>query len=89
MESNISKIEKEEEENYEKMTFPIIAEESKANAILNEILSNKLAIIGIDTEAALEMSRFGILCLIQVINNILIYLSYRYHIMIKFSFLIC
>ena len=74
MESNISKIEKEEEENYEKMAFPIIAEESKANAILNEILSNKLAVIGIDTEAALEMSRFGILCLIQVINNILIYL---------------
>ena len=73
MESNISKIEKEEGKNYEKMTFPIIDEESKANAILNEILSNKLAIIGIDTEAALEMSRFGILCLIQVINNILIY----------------
>jgi ribonuclease D len=66
METNISKIEKEEE-NYVKMAFPIIAEESKANEILNEILKNKLAIIGIDTEAALEMSRFGILCLIQVI----------------------
>lgn len=68
--SNISKIEKEDQ-NYEKMTFPIIDEESKANEILNEILKNKLSIIGIDTEAALEMSRFGILCLIQVIKNIL------------------
>ena len=68
--NNISKIQNEEK-NYEKMSFPIIDEESKANEILNEILKNRLSIIGIDTEAALEMSRFGILCLIQVIKNIL------------------
>lgn len=57
---------KKEEKNYEKMTFPIIEDESKANEILEEILQDKHAIIGIDTEAALEMSRFGILCLLQV-----------------------
>lgn len=51
---------------YEKMVFPIIADESKANEILDKILQNKKAVIGIDTEAALEMSRFGILCLLQV-----------------------
>ena len=55
-----------EEEKYEKMAFPIISDESLANEILIEILKNKNAVIGIDTEAALEMSRFGILCLIQV-----------------------
>ena len=55
-----------EEEKYEKMAFPIISDESLANEILIEILNNKNAVIGIDTEAALEMSRFGILCLIQV-----------------------
>ena len=48
------------------MVFPIIADESKANEILDKILQNKKAVIGIDTEAALEMSRFGILCLLQV-----------------------
>jgi len=57
---------KKEEEIYEKMVFPIIADESKANEILDKILQNKKAVIGIDTEAALEMSRFGILCLLQV-----------------------
>ena len=62
MENN-SKI---EEEIYRKKAFPVISEESKANEILNEILQNKNAVIGIDTEAALEMSRFGILCLLQV-----------------------
>lgn len=62
MENNIKK----EEEIYGKKVFPVISEESKANEILNEILQNKNAVIGIDTEAALEMSRFGILCLLQV-----------------------
>ena len=57
---------KNDEEKYEKMSFPIIEDESKANEILDEILQDKHAIIGIDTEAALEMSRFGILCLLQV-----------------------
>ena len=55
-----------EEEKYVKMAFPIISDESKANEILIEILKDKNAVIGIDTEAALEMSRFGILCLLQV-----------------------
>jgi predicted transcriptional regulator len=62
MENNL----KIEEEIYGKKAFPVISEESKANEILNEILQNKNAVIGIDTEAALEMSRFGILCLLQV-----------------------
>ena len=57
---------KKDEAKYEKMSFPIIEDESKANEILDEILQDKHAIIGIDTEAALEMSRFGILCLLQV-----------------------
>ena len=55
-----------EEEKYETMAFPIISDETKSNEILIEILNNKNAVIGIDTEAALEMSRFGILCLLQV-----------------------
>ena len=61
-----------EEEKYEKMAFPIISDESKANEILIEILKDKNVVIGIDTEAALEMSRFGILCLLQV--NLLFYI---------------
>lgn len=62
MENNL----KIEEDAYDKKAFPVISDESKANEILNEILQNKNAVIGIDTEAALEMSRFGILCLLQV-----------------------
>ena len=61
-----------EEEKYVKMAFPIISDESKANEILIEILKDKNVVIGIDTEAALEMSRFGILCLLQV--NLLFYI---------------
>ena len=46
--------------------FPIITESKKANEILEKILQCEYAVIGIDIEAAVEMSRFGILCLIQV-----------------------
>ena len=52
--------------------FPVITEEHIANQILDKILENEYAVIGMDTEAAVEMSRFGILCLIQVKNNIYI-----------------
>jgi len=53
--------------------FLLITEENIANQIIDKILENEYAVIGMDTEAAVEMSRFGILCLIQVIkinNNI-------------------
>ena len=46
--------------------FQLISDEAIANRILDKILENEYAIVGMDTEAALEMSRFGILCLIQV-----------------------
>ena len=46
--------------------FEVITDENKANRILDKILENEYAVVGMDTEAALEMSRFGILCLIQV-----------------------
>ena len=46
--------------------FQVITEEAIANRILDKILENEYAVVGMDTEAALEMSRFGILCLIQV-----------------------
>ena len=49
--------------------FVLITEENIANQIIDKILENEYAVIGIDTEAAVEMSRFGILCLIQVIKN--------------------
>ena len=71
--------------------FPVITEEHIANQILDKILENEYAVIGMDTEAAVEMSRFGILCLIQVKNIIYIiflFIKYRYHIMIKSIYLI-
>jgi ribonuclease D len=46
--------------------FQLISDEAFANRILDKILENEYAVVGMDTEAALEMSRFGILCLIQV-----------------------
>ena len=55
----------EEMENSPKIT--IVESDIKANFILKEILNSKPCAIAIDCEAALEMSRFGILCLIQVI----------------------
>lgn len=71
--------------------FPVITEECIANQILDKILENEYAVIGMDTEAAVEMSRFGILCLIQVKNKIYIiylFINYRYHITIKYIYLI-
>ena len=54
--------------NTENGEFSLITEEKDANQILDKILENEYAVIGMDTEAAVEMSRFGILCLIQVIK---------------------
>ena len=51
--------------------FHVISEEVESNRILSKILENEYAVVGIDTEAALEMSRFGILCLIQVNKKII------------------
>lgn len=50
--------------------FPVITTSQQGNQILMEILSNDMAVIGVDIEAAVEMSRFGILCLLQV-NKVL------------------
>ena len=52
-------------EKYERQ-FPIITESKKGNEILEKILQSEYAVIGIDIEAAVERSRFGLLCLIQV-----------------------
>ena len=51
--------------------FKVITEENIANQIIDKILENEYAVIGMDTEAAAEMSRFGNICLIQVINKII------------------
>ena len=60
----------DDDEKYKSLTYPIILDEENANKILDNILQNDFAVIGIDTEAAVEMSRFGILCLLQVIQNL-------------------
>jgi ribonuclease D len=57
-----------DDEKYKSLAFPLITETETANKILDNILQNQHAVIGVDTEAAVEMSRFGILCLLQVIN---------------------
>lgn len=49
--------------------FTVIESEAEANKILDKILENEYAVVGVDTEAAVEMSRFGILCLLQVSNK--------------------
>ena len=59
----------DEDEKYKSLAFPVISDTDVANKIIGNILSNECAVIGLDTEAAVEMSRFGILCLLQVINN--------------------
>jgi ribonuclease D len=58
----------EEDEKFKSLSYPVISDEESANQILTNILQNSHAIIGMDTEAAVEMSRFGILCLLQVTN---------------------
>ena len=55
------------DEKYKSLAFPLIEDIDTANNILDNILQNQHAVIGLDTEAAVEMSRFGILCLLQVI----------------------
>ena len=61
------------DEKYKSLAYPVITDEELANKILDDILQNEFTVIGMDTEAAVEMSRFGILCLLQVINNIIIF----------------
>ena len=58
----------EEDEKFKSLSYPVISDEDAANQIINKILQNSHAVIGMDTEAAVEMSRFGILCLLQVTN---------------------
>ena len=55
-----------EDEKFKDSSFPVITDVKKANELLDNILQNEYAVIGLDTEAAVEMSRFGILCLLQV-----------------------
>ena len=83
----------DDDEKFKSLAFPLITDTNEANKILEKILQNEHAVIGLDTEAAVEMSRFGILCLLQVNNIIKLYLYikfifYRYHTMIMCTFLI-
>jgi ribonuclease D len=68
----------DEDKKYKSLAFPLITDINSANKILEDILQNEHAVIGLDTEAAVEMSRFGILCLSQVINTIKIILMLIY-----------
>jgi hypothetical protein len=63
-----SQREGEEEKHDHKCSYVLIEKEKNANKILLEILKEEEVVIGVDIEAAVEMSRFGILCLIQVIQ---------------------
>jgi hypothetical protein len=45
----------------------VIDSEEDAKSVISFIQNDTSAVIGIDIEAAAEMSRFGILCLFQVI----------------------
>ena len=56
----------DDDEKFKSLLYPVISDEEAANQILNKILQNNQAVVGMDTEAAVEMSRFGILCLLQV-----------------------
>ena len=56
----------DDDEKFKSLSYPVISDEKAANQILNKILQNNQAVVGMDTEAAVEMSRFGILCLLQV-----------------------
>ena len=68
----------DEDEKYKSLAFPLITDVESANKILDNILQNQNAVVGVDTEAAVEMSRYGILCLLQVINTIKIILMLIY-----------
>ena len=52
--------------------FPVITSPKLANEIISHILQSAPTVIGVDIEAAVEMSRFGILCLLQV-KKLLLY----------------
>ena len=56
----------DDDEKFKSLSYPVISDEEAANQILNKSLQNNQAVVGMDTEAAVEMSRFGILCLLQV-----------------------
>ena len=56
----------DDDEKFKSLSYPVISDEEAANQILKKILQNNQAVVGMDTEAAVEMSRFGILCLLQV-----------------------
>ena len=56
----------DDDEKFKSLSYPVISDEEAANQIINKILQNNQAVVGMDTEAAVEMSRFGILCLLQV-----------------------
>jgi len=58
----------DDDEKFKSLSYPVISDEEAANQILTKILQNNQAVVGMDTEAAVEMSRFGILCLLQVIK---------------------
>jgi hypothetical protein len=45
----------------------VIDKDDEAFRILSIIMNDDNAVIGIDIEAAVEMSRFGILCLLSVL----------------------
>jgi len=64
---HISSKNEEEEDNLKiGCSYKFIIKEKDANKILSQILKDKTSVIGVDIEAAVEMSRFGILCLLQV-----------------------
>ena len=68
----------DEDKKYKSLAFPLITDINIANNILDNILQDEHAVIGLDTEAAVEMSRFGILCLLQVTNTIKIIIMLIY-----------
>ena len=47
----------------------VIDSEEDAKSVISYIQNDSSPVIGVDIEAAAEMSRFGILCLLQVILN--------------------
>ena len=75
----------DDDEKFKSLSYPVISDEEAANQILNKILQNNQAVVGMDTEAAVEMSRYGILCLLQVIQFFL-NLYFRFHTTNKYSF---
>ena len=50
-------------------SYKLINKEKEANKIISHILKDKGCVIGVDIEAAVEMSRFGILCLLKEFNS--------------------